>query len=85
MKLSIKSDILSRSSSVGVEAGVGAVATFTGIGDCEGARDGPGVGVKVGAALGKGMFEAAVGPSIAVGEPVAVGVGCGVLVAVEAT
>ena len=85
MKLSMKSDILFRSSSVGVEADLGAVAAVTGIGDCEGARDGPGAGVEVGAALGKGMFEAAVGPAIAVGEPVAAAVGCGVLVPVEAT
>ena len=85
MKLSMKSDILFWSSSVGVEADVRAVATVTGIGDCEGARDGTGVGVEVRAALGKGMFEAAVGPSIAVGEPVAVAVGCGVLAPVEAT
>ena len=79
LKLSMKSDILFRSSAVGVGAGVGAVAPVKGI------WDGPGVGVEVGTAVGKGTFEAAVGPSNAVGELVAVGMGCGVLVAVEGT
>ena len=85
LKLSMKSDILSRSSSVGVGAGVEAVAGVTGIGDWVGVGDGPGVGVEVGTAFGNGMFEAAVGPSNTRGELVAVEIGCGVLVVVEAT
>ena len=81
--MSMKLDILSMSSSVGVGSGVG----VTGIADGVGVGDGlgVGVGVEVGTAVGKGMLEAAVGPSNTRGVLVAAGMGCGVLVVVEAT
>ena len=79
--MSMKLDILSMSSSVGVGSGVGVM----GIADGVGVGDGPGVGVEVGTAVGKGMLEAAVGPSNTRGVLVAAGMGCGVLVVVEAT
>ena len=75
LRLSTKFDILSRSSFVGVgtggRVGIGGAA----VADEVGAGDGRGVGIEVGTAVGKGMFEAAVGPSNTRGVPVAAGVG----------
>ena len=70
---------------MGVGSAVGAVTGVTGIGDWVGSGDGRSVGIEVGTEVGMGMFEAAVGPSNTLGEPVAVGIGRGVLVAVGAT